>query len=108
MGFEIKGLDEMMKKLEDLMNRVNAISGEQHVPFSELFDQNFMAKHTEYVSIEEFINASGYEVHSEEDFKAIPDAEFDKHVMENTDFDSWEEMMKAAATEYYKKQLGFE
>lgn len=107
MSFEVKGLKEIQQKLDDLKNRANALDGTHQVSFSVLFDQGFMAQHSKYTSFNDLLLAGGYEVNSEADFKAIPDDDFDKHVSASTNFDSWEDMKKAAAAEYIKKQLGF-
>ncbi len=106
MKIEIKGLDKMQRNLEDLKKRAASLEGTNRVPFSELFDQGFLAQHSRFSSFSELLDAGGFVVNSQEDFKAIPDGEFDKHVSENTDFDSWEDMQKTAATAYFKKRLG--
>ena len=42
MKFEIKGLDEFKRKLDDLERRAKEVEGEHSVPFEELFPPNFM------------------------------------------------------------------
>lgn len=42
------------------------------------------------------IQANGFKVESEDDFKAIPDAEWDVFIHDNTSFGSWREMLEAA------------
>ncbi len=107
MGFEIKGFDEMQRKLEGLQKRVASLEGTNRVSFSELFDHGFLAQHSRFASFSELLDAGGFVVNSQEDFKAIPDDDFDKHIAANTDFNSWKETKQAAATAYFKKQLGF-
>tara|TARA_R100000353_G_scaffold166904_1_gene128671 strand:+ start:1077 stop:1241 length:165 start_codon:yes stop_codon:yes gene_type:complete len=50
--------------------------------------------------------ASGFKVESKEDFESIPDDEWEAFITQNTSFDSWLEMQKAAMAAYTKKKLG--
>ncbi|MGV3518725.1 hypothetical protein [Luteitalea sp.] len=100
----ITGLDEMQRRLNDIQRRAENLSGS--VSFDELFPPEFMREHTDFTEIGEFIEASGYEVNSTEDFKRIPDAEWDAHVAARTTFRSWEEMQRQAGQEYVARRLG--
>lgn len=105
MTCNIKGLDKLQKDLKDLQRRAEALEGEHQIPFSDLFNTAFMSRHTKVSSFEEFLTQGGYGT-TKEEFEAIPDAEFDAYVKNNTDFESWLDMQKSAGAAYISKQLG--
>lgn len=100
----ITGLDEMQVKLQQIQRRAENLSGS--ASFDELFPPEFMREHTDFTEIGELIKASGYEVNSAEDFKQIPDAEWDALIAARTRFRSWEEMQQQAGQEYVVRRLG--
>lgn len=102
MSCKITGLD----KLKDLQQRAEALEGEHQVPFSELYNADFMRQHTKASSFEEFLIQGGYGT-TKEEFEAIPDDEFDEYVRNTTDFESWLGMQEAAGAAYISKRLGF-
>lgn len=106
MSCKITGLDKLQKRLKDLQQSAEALEGEHQVPFSELYNADFMHQHTKASSFEEFLIQGGYGT-TKEEFEAIPDAEFDEYVRKTTDFESWLDMQKAAGAAYFSKQLGF-
>jgi hypothetical protein len=103
----IAGLNEFTKKLDELAKKAEQLNGTNNVPFSELFNKEFMQLNTKYTSIESMFESSGYNITSKEDFLAIPDAEWDSFVVKSTNFASWVDMQKSATAEYVKKRLGF-
>jgi hypothetical protein len=52
-------------------------------------------------------DASGFKIESPEDFAAIPDAEWDQFIRDNTTFASWEAMLGEAGGEWAARKLGF-
>jgi len=104
--FEITGLDDFQERLDDLQRKAEALNGEHQVPFSELFNSDFMHQHTDFESIEALIEAGGFKVETMDDFKAIPDQEWDEHIAQTTMFANWQEMVNEAGAEWAKKQLG--
>ena len=98
--FELHGMDELKKKLEEA---AKSISGP--VSFSELFPTDFMNHYTNFSSFDELLTNGGFKVESQEDFRAIPDDLFDEHIAQTTKFENWEEMKQCAGTEYAKKNL---
>ena len=105
--FELKGLDTMERKLGDLARRAQELDGKHSVSFGELFNPDFMSRHTAHADLESLLAAGNYEVNSKEDFEAIPDDEWDDHIRHHTQFPNWEEMQKTAAAEWMTTQLGF-
>jgi hypothetical protein len=106
MGFEIKGLDEFQRKLTDLGDRARQLDGDHEVPLSELLHRSFMSGCSRFGSLEEMFQASGFEVNSPDDFKAIPDDKWDVFIKNNTSFGSWREMLDAAVRGWTVKKLG--
>ena len=94
-----------LKGLENLQRNIEILSAEQKVTFDKLFPASFMRKHTQFDSINDMVNKSPFKVESEEDFKNIPDKEWDDYVREKTSFQSWNEMLSKAGNEYLGKQV---
>ncbi len=91
--------------LERLKRNVERIAKTNQVSFAELFSPAFMRKYTSYPTMEVFIDASGYQVDSMDDFAAIPDADWDEHVRASSRFRSWEEMIGKAGEEWASAQM---
>jgi len=104
-SFEIKGLDELQNKLKNLQSEIEKLSGEKKVSFKDIFPPPFMRKFTQFSSIDEMVNKTPFKVESEEDFKKIPDEDWDVYVREKTSFKSWAEMQSKAAEEYFGKKV---
>jgi hypothetical protein len=105
MKIEIKGLDQLTRKLEDLQRRAENLSG--NVPTRGILTPAFLRKHSRFSSIEEMFEASGFKVETQDDFKNIPDQPWDEFIAKETTFPNWKEMLSAAGGEYAKRKLGF-
>ena len=105
--FKIKGLDKLEKQLKQMEKGAKELSKTKHVSFGELFPASFMRKYTSFSFMSELLNAGGFEVESQEDFEAIPDDTFDKHIAANTKFKTWKDMLSEATSQYAAKKLGF-
>jgi hypothetical protein len=70
-----------------------------------MFPDEFMLLNTEFQSIADMIEVSGFRVETADDFKAIPDDEWDAFVRSRTRFTSWEEMRAAAGNEWMSRQV---
>ncbi len=100
MEFTIEGFDELNRKLEELGKTAEELDGEQSISFEELFPETFMSANTGFETITQMIEDSGYKVESTEDFKQIPDNEWDAFVSNHTHFQDWKEMLNQAASEW--------
>ena len=107
MSFKITGLDDLQKNLQNLADKAEGLSGEHQVSFEDLFVEDFMKSNTKFASFNGLLDESPFTVDTPEDFEAIPDAEFDTYVAEVTEFESWEDMLEEASTQYAARQLGF-
>jgi len=99
-------LDDLADEFDEIAERAEELEGENEVPLSELFPEEFMRKHTSHNSVEEFFDSSPWTVESEEDLEEIPDEEFDEYVQTETNFEDEEAMTDAAVEEYVARQLG--
>ena len=107
MTFEIEGFDDLHRKLEDLKNQVEEVEGTHSVSISELLTPEFLASCSAFSSVEELFEASGFKIGSTEDFKAVPDSEWEWFIQQNTSYTSWTEMQQAAAAIWMRKKLGW-
>ena len=90
--------EEHRKKLHELASR-------KTVSFAELFPPRFMSEHSSFGTMEELFDKSGFKVESMEDFGAIPDEEWETFIVQNTNFDSWEEMQQTAGASFAQEAL---
>jgi hypothetical protein len=105
MSIKVTGLDEFQKKLNDLKNKVESISGERSIPLNELLTPDFLAACSTFSSAEELFERSGFKVESQEDFAAIPDEPWDEFIRVNTSYFNWQEMLQAAGAAWTKAKL---
>jgi hypothetical protein len=103
--FKINGLDEAMKKLNDLQKKAESIN-KQSVPISEVLTPSFLLRHTPFGSAEEMYEASGFRIETPEDFEAVPDDEWDAFIRSISSFADWQSMLNEAGKEWATKKLG--
>lgn len=106
MKFEIRGSDELVRKLEDLGQAAESLQGEHSVSLETLFPNEFISDHTDFATLEEFLASSEFELSSQEAFEAIPDEAWDEFVKSASDFSSWQEMMESAVVLWVSSNLG--
>ncbi len=102
---KITGLDEFQKKLDTLSNNAMNLDGNHNVPVTELLTPSFVSKHTNFKSVEELFEKSGFKVESPEDFEAISDTEWDNYIQSTSNFDNWNSMLSKATEEWVAKKL---
>lgn len=88
--------------LEKLQRNLKKLEGQRSVPLAELMPDRFIRQHTNFQSLQAFLDASGIE-----DGQEIGSPAFSQFVATHTRFRSWEEMTKAAGAEWATAQLGF-
>jgi len=97
--------DEVIKELERMKRSIEEISGSHNIPYDDLFTSEFMQKHTNFKSIHEMIQSSGFPIKSSEDIENIPDDEWSGFIQKNTSFTNWKEMIETAGHEYFAKKI---
>ncbi|WP_312216991.1 hypothetical protein [Pantoea vagans] len=99
----------MVKKFSDqidqLKKNLEAVSGPQEIPFSELFNNQFLSECSSFTSLEDMFHKSGFSVETKEDFAAIPDQEWEDFITQNTSYSSWREMQVDAGRKHISKML---
>lgn len=103
MGVKITGMDNLMKKLNNLEKNASSLNGTHSIPFSELFNQKFMGQNSNFATIDEFAEKSNFDF---SDLESIDEKKLDTFVNENSDFDSWDSMKSKATEEWTAKKLG--
>jgi len=106
MGFEIDA-DEFERNLVEALEEETGLrfGEENEIQFTELFPEEFMRLYTEFDSMDTFLNASKWDVETQEDFREIPDEPFDEYVDEHTDFPNWEVMHQTASQRFLERRL---
>ena len=105
MSSKADGFEQAINLLSNVQHRLTELEGNHNIPFSELFDRTFMEQHTNVSSFDDFLIQGGYDT-DEDSFKAIPDNEWEEYVRNNSDFNSWTDMMETAAKIYVYTRLG--
>jgi hypothetical protein len=103
MSVKIKGLDGLQR----ISDKAKGLDGKHNVPIPELLTRSFLAKHSKFNNAQELFDESGFTINSAEDFKTIPEADWDKYISSVSDFNSWQEMLQSATAEYVKIKMGF-
>ncbi len=111
MEVKVKGLDEAIDNLKSLQNKLRELEGKHKISLDELMTKEFMKKHTKYDNFNEFVINSNLVPEdtvkiTKEMFADIPDEDFDKYIRDNTDFQSWKDMLQTSTNEYAKRKLG--
>jgi hypothetical protein len=100
------GLDDLKRKLQKMTDNLREVEGTNEVPMSEILTPEFLSSCSRFTSLEEMFAASGFKVDSPEDFKAIPDDEWDDFIRQQTRFDSWREMLGEGGAAWAKNRIG--
>ena len=87
--------------MDDFQHRLRQLAEAEHVDFAELFPPAFMERHTAYAALEDMLEASGLLGHTAAEAAATLHSEgWDTFVSQTTEFESWDEMQRAAAAEW--------
>ncbi|OOE81419.1 hypothetical protein BZG72_11170 [Salinivibrio sp. PR6] len=106
MSVKITGMDSLQKKLKKMADGARELDGQHQVAIPDLLTESFLAKHTKFTNAQELFDNSGFKIDSPEDFKAIPDDEWDQYISSVSSFESWNEMLQSATAEYAKRKMG--
>jgi hypothetical protein len=105
-SFDMSDFDEMINDLEAIAEKAHELDGSQ-VSFDELFDNDFISLHTNADSFDAFLSSANIVIDDEIDLDVLSSVEaFNSYVAENSNFDTWDEMMDVAIGCYSEKKLG--
>ena len=93
-------IEDVLKKLQERTEKLNGL-----VDINKILTPSFMSAHSQFSSFSELLEAGNYKVENAEDFKAIPDDEFDDLISRTTKFKTWKQMQQAGGVEYVKNGL---
>ncbi|MCE9967227.1 hypothetical protein LZ654_20690 [Lelliottia amnigena] len=96
---------DLNSKIRKLKENLEEVGNTTQLTFPELFNSNFLRECSSFTSIEELFEKSGFKVESPEDFKAIPDDEWERFIVQNTTYDSWLEMQNDAVTKLLNERM---
>ena len=103
---KVKGVDEMISKLDDLSKKVKNVSGKHSISLSVLLSPDFIKKNTKFQDVDEFFEKGGFSFKNSKEFEKIDEAKLDGWVKSNSKFNSWKEMLESASAEHVKDQIG--
>lgn len=101
MKSSFKGFDKLQKELKRMQRNVNKTMREFNgdVPLEKLFTTAFIAKHTAFDNYENWLSNGGFVFETQEEYNNLDETALDSYVRDSTCFQSWKEMLDAAASE---------
>lgn len=103
-----KGVNDLEREINDLERNAEATGGTPDIPLTELFPINFLTKYTDFSSLEDMVQTSGFAIASREDVQHIPKSAWNDFIARHTQFSNWEQMQQSAAVEWAIRQLGLD
>lgn len=100
--FTLEGTENLERRLEKLQKDIEENAGLEEISFNELFNPEFMQKHSRFASAEALREASPFKIESEESFN---DERWDAFIRSVTSFESWQDMLKQAGIEYLQRKV---
>lgn len=65
-----------------------------------LLTDSFVERYTTFFTAQQMFNESGFVIRNAKELKGIPADEWDSFIARSSEFDSWNEMLQAAISEY--------
>ncbi len=94
-------IEKQFRKIEaDIKKKVDGF-----ISFQELFPDSFVKKHSGFSSIGDLFEQGGFKYDTRVDSRAINEGQIDAFICENTDFESWADMKRAADAAYVKRKI---
>ena len=91
--------------IERLFKSIESIEKQQSVKLGDLLNPEFMSKHTQFSSLNEMFDSSGLPCETEDEFNSMPRNKLDEFITNNTEFNSWDDMIRKAGAEHIDKQI---
>lgn len=105
--FEIDGFEDLQNQLESVAEAAEELENTDEISLNELFTDYFMKEYTDFSTLDEMLEAFGYDGLTQQEFDGIPDEEIDPKVSNSTSFNSWQEMSEKALDLYVSRKLDF-
>ena len=105
-GFRIEGIDELLKKLDNIQRAAKKAGGQHSVPVKDLLTDDFMSRNTGFRNVQEMFDRSSQKMDSDDEVvKALKSPEWNAFVAAHTKFSTWEDLIEAAGAEWMRKQM---
>jgi curved DNA-binding protein CbpA len=91
---------EFREGLEEAHRTDSTKEEERTITSNDLFSPDFMKSYTDFDSIDDLFDASGYTIKTNEDIEAVPQEQWDAFIYKHTKFTSWHQMKEFAFDEY--------
>jgi phage shock protein A len=101
-------LDELSESPETLRERATAAPTSEGIELTDVFSDEFVAKHTEFETFDELVAASPATAESAAELELVPDGSWDEFVATRTDFDDEEQFVIEARDHWVAGQLDIE
>lgn len=99
-------LEAAVEAADDVPDASEVHDPDEEIPIDEIFDEEFVATHTDFATFDELVAASPSDAASAGELGTVRDGEWDEFVAERTDFENEEELVFAARDAWVAKQLG--
>lgn len=105
---------KLKKRLENIHKNIDGMNNEKfrlseiNLDYitNELLTPAFMGSHTKFENFQEMVKSSDFKIENEIEFKDATETEkWNVHVVENTDFKDWKEMLRTAVIERATRKL---
>jgi hypothetical protein len=97
----MNGLDGFQRQIRQLQDNIASLGGEHSA--TEIFNPRFMRTRTSFPTFEAMCAAAG--ISTAEEFTAMPDKVWERHVQATTPFESWDAMQQAAGEAWAQARL---
>lgn len=97
-------LDSVEERIEAIKESLADAGGE--VSPDKVFNEGFMAEHTDHGSLSSFYEESPRDLGAESNLTQVDDAGFDAYVSDNSVFRNWDSMVNKAARDHVEGQFG--
>lgn len=94
------GFDNVIRRLNRISDNAKQLEGVNSVKVEDLMPPQYIVGQTKFSSVEEFMVAGGITAQEQ-----LEMPEWDQFVAKETKFDSWEEMVKDAGSQWVEKKL---
>ncbi|WP_435348608.1 hypothetical protein [Haloarchaeobius sp. HRN-SO-5] len=86
---------------------LDVLQDEERLTVEDLFFDGFVTEYTDFDSFDGFVDESPWTIESASDFEDVPRDALDEYVAENTEFENWKWMVRAASEEYVQRKTSY-
>lgn len=96
--------DKVINNLDNIAANAEKLNGNHKYDTNEIFTPSFMRRNTSYSSFDSFLKDCN--IHTQAEFDACSNSDFDKKVREKTKFSNYQDMLNAAMPDFVNRKLG--